>query len=367
MNENNYREWAFAFETPQQYFEIHPSKWYEYFLETKSPEGAAMKFASVENNTRDGQLILVSRDGKRGVNTSDIAPNLQTLLENWDKNQEQLQLLYNNLNEGTEPMAFDVDESKLLSCLPRGFCFLDGSAYIQHIILVRKARGAEPPETLRTVPLMYQGESGRYLNPTEDIPFQNPDYGLDFEGEVGVIVDDVPMGVSASEATKHIKLLVLINDVSLRGLIPEELGRGFGFLQGKPPSALSPFALTPDELGNEFRGGRIHLPLLSEYKGEFFGNPDAGDMHFSFGELIEHAARTRPLQAGTIIGSGTVSNQDLARGSSCLAEKRMLEKVHDGSIKTPFMQPGDTIKLSMKDKEGHDLFGTIFQTVKAID
>ena len=231
--------------------------------------------------------------------------------------------------------------------------------------MVRKARGAEVPPELKTIPLMYQGISDSFLTPTEDIPLLDFAHGLDFEGEVGVITDEVPMGVSEEKASDHIKLLILINDISLRGIIPGELKMGFGFLQGKPASSFAPMAVTCDELGDAWKNDRIHLPFLSFSNGEWFGHPDAGAMHFSFAKLICHAARTRRLHAGTIIGSGTVSNEDKNVGSSCLAEKRMLEKIEEGEIKTPFMKEGDTIKMEMKDRSGKDIFGTIEQRVVA--
>jgi fumarylacetoacetate (FAA) hydrolase len=267
------------------------------------------------------------------------------------------------LNDGNAAGEFTVDAAKLHSALPRSFQWADGSAFIHHVKLVRMARGAPLPETLETVPLMYQGGSDVFLAPTEDIPQIDFNHGTDFEGEVAVVIDDTPMGVSAEEALKKIILFVIANDVSLRGLIPEELASGFGFFQSKPSTAFAPFAVTEDELGGAWIEGRVHLPLKVEYNGGFFGNADAGQMHFHFGQLIAHAARTRELKAGTIIGSGTVSNEDRARGSSCLAEKRMLEKIHDGVIKTPFMKVGDTIKIEMFDGAGRNIFGTIHQRV----
>lgn len=228
------------------------------------------------------------------------------------------------------------------------------------------ARNAPLPETLETVPLMYQGGSDCFLAPTEAIPQIDFSHGTDFEGEVGVIIDDTPIGISPEKALEKIRLFVLINDVSLRGLVPEELAQGFGFFQSKPQTSFAPFAVTVDELASAWRDGRVHLPLQVEYNGEFFGNADAGAMHFHFGQLIAHAARTRPLTAGTIIGSGTVSNADRARGSSCLAEKRTLEKIHDGAMKTPFMKVGDTVKMEMFDNEGRSLFGRIYQKVTSV-
>lgn len=322
-----------------------------------------MKLGTLKSNSRDGELIVVSKDNQRAIRAGHIAPSLREALENWAKTAPELESLYKRLNAGEVKDSFQVDPSKLHSPMPRSFQWADGSAYIHHIKLVRMARGAPMPETLETVPLMYQGGSDSFLTPTEDIPQVDFNHGTDFEGEVGVILDDVPMGVTPEKALEKIRLFVIINDVSLRGLVPEELAQGFGFFQSKPSSAFAPFAVTADELGGAFVEGRVHLPLKVEYNGAFFGNADAGAMHFHFGQLIAHAARTRPLMAGTIIGSGTVSNEDQARGSSCLAERRMLEKIHDGVIKTPFMKVGDTIKVEMFDKEGRNIFGTIEQKV----
>jgi len=322
-----------------------------------------MKLGTLKNNSRDGELVVVSINNKLAVKVPQIANTMQQLLENWADLAPRLEEVYKDLNEGNAESPFDVNEEEFHSPLPRAYQWLDGSAYIQHIILVRKARGAEPPEKLREVPLMYQGLSDNFLGPREDIPCVDESFGVDFEGEVGVILDHVPQGTKADEAQKYIRLILIINDVSLRGLIPGELAMGFGFLQSKPPSAHSPFAITPDELGDAWKDGKIHLPLLSEYNGQWFGDPNASEMFFSFNQLIEHAAKTRDLSAGTILGSGTVSNEDTNRGSSCLAEKRMLEKINEGEFKTPFMKPGDTVKLEMKDKEGNNLFGTIFQKV----
>jgi fumarylacetoacetate (FAA) hydrolase len=321
-----------------------------------------MKLATLKNNTRDGQLVVVSKDNKNAVKVDGI-PTVQFALENWNECQPQLQNVYDELNKGQLAEAMPVDEEALHSPLPRAYQWLDGSAYIQHVILVRKARNAEPPETLKTVPLMYQGGSDKFLAPREDIPMRDFAYGVDFEGEVAVVTGDVPMGTKAEDAEKYIRLVMIVNDVSLRGLVPAELKNGFGFMQSKPASAFAPFALTPDELGDAWSEGRVHLPLKSEYKGEWFGHPNAKDMHFSFHQLIEHAAKTRDLAAGTIIGSGTVSNEDETVGSSCLAEKRMLEKINEGEMKTPFMNDGETIKIEMFDNAGQNLFGTIYQKV----
>lgn len=325
-----------------------------------------MKLASLKSQSKDGKLIIVSQDNKMAVQPKGIADTLRQAIEDWANTKTKLQILYKKLNAGELPDSFNLDVSKLHSPMPRTFQWADGSAFIHHIKLVRQARGAALPETLSSVPLMYQGGGDDFISPTEDILQVDFSHGTDFEGEVGVIVDDVPMGVSAEQALGHIQLLVLINDVSLRGLIPNELKAGFGFFHGKPSSSFSPFALTPDELGDAWQGGRLNLALLVEYNGEFFGKANAKAMHFHFGELIAHAAKTRNLKAGAIIGSGTVSNEDMEMGSSCLAEKRMLEKIHTGLIKTEFMKDGDRIKIEMKNALGKNLFGTINQRVKKI-
>lgn len=321
-----------------------------------------MKLATLKSTSRDGELIVVSRDNKRAVRASEIAPNLRTAIETWGESKPRLEALFKDLESGR--IAGDtINPEQLHSPLPRSFQWADGSAYIHHIKLVRMARNAPLPETLETVPLMYQGGSDSFLAPLEPIPQIDFSHGTDFEGEVVVVTDDVPMGVTPERALEHIALFMIANDVSLRGLIPEELAQGFGFFQSKPSSAFAPFAVTAEELDGAWRDGRVHLPLKVDYNGEFFGNADAGAMHFHFGQLIAHAARTRALSAGTIIGSGTVSNEDITRGSSCLAEKRMLEKIHEGVIKTPFMKVGDQVKMEMCDRQGRNIFGTIQQTV----
>lgn len=322
-----------------------------------------MKLGTLKSKSLDGDLVVVSKDNKKAVRVSNIAPNLRTAVENWAETKPQLEDVYNKLNAGDMPDTVDVNENDFHSPQPRSFGWMDGSAFIHHIKLVRMARNAPLPETLTTVPLMYQGGSDTFLAPREDIPQVDFSHGTDFEGEVGVITGDVPMGVSAEEALKHIELFVIINDVSLRGLIPAELKNGFGFFQGKPSTAFAPFAVTADELGESYKEGRITLPLHVEYNGKFFGKANAKEMHFHFGELIAHAAKTRKLCAGTILGSGTVSNEDMDMGSSCLAEQRMLEKIHEGEIKTPFMKAGDTIKIWMNDNDGNNVFGTIDQKV----
>ncbi|WP_413559511.1 fumarylacetoacetate hydrolase family protein [Bdellovibrio sp. HCB209] len=326
-----------------------------------------MKLGSLKSaQSMDGDLCVISRDLKTAVKATSIAPNLREAMEKWSSKEAELNKLYKDLNEGKASGAFPVNEQDFHSALPRTWLFADGSAFIYHIKLVRKARNAPLPETLTTVPLMYQGECGQFLAPTENIPQRDFAHGTDFEGEVGVVTDFVPMGVTPEQALKHIKLFVLINDVSLRGLIPEELAGGFGFFQSKPASALSPFAVTADELGDGYKEGRIHLPLDVKYNGEFFGKANAGAMHFHFGQLIAHAAKTRNLPAGAIIGSGTVSNEDHGAGSSCLAEKRMIEQIEAGAIKTPFMKSGDTIEMQMNNSKGENIFGRISQKVQSV-
>ncbi|MNJ93401.1 Fumarylacetoacetate (FAA) hydrolase family protein [compost metagenome] len=326
-----------------------------------------MKLGSLKSaQSLDGELCVISRDLKMAVKATHIAPSLREAMEKWNVNEPALQKLFSELNEGKAANAFAVKEDAFHSALPRTWLFADGSAFIYHIKLVRMARKAPLPETLSTIPLMYQGECGQFLASTEDIPQRDFAFGTDFEGEVGVITDFVPMGVTPEEALKHIKLYVLINDVSLRGLIPEELAGGFGFFQSKPASALSPFAVTAEELGSALKDGRVHLPLEVTYNGGFFGKANAGAMHFHFGQLISHAAKTRNLVAGSLIGSGTVSNEDHANGSSCLAEKRMIEQIEKGSISTPFMKAGDTIEMKMHNEKGENVFGRIFQKVKSV-
>lgn len=322
-----------------------------------------MKLATLRDGSRDGVLLVVSRDNQQAVKAEGIAATMQAALDEWEQVEPALQERYEALNAGNAEGAFAVDVDKLMSPLPRSGQWLDGSAYLNHVELVRKARGAEVPATFYEDPLMYQGQSDCFIGPTEDIAHKTEDWGIDFEGEIAVITDDVPYHTSEEDAAKHVRLLMLVNDVSLRGLIPPELAKGFGFVVSKPPTAFSPFAITPDELGDSWKEGKVWLPLEVTYNGEWFGNPDAGpEMQFSFHRLIAHAAQTRPLGAGTIIGSGTVSNKDRSKGSSCLAERRMIEKIEEGEFKTPFMRFGDTIQIEMK-KDGASLFGTISQKV----
>lgn len=312
---------------------------------------------------KDGEFVVVSHDLQKAVRASGVAPSLREAVENWQECRPRLQKLSDDLNDGKRSDAFLVDETRFHSPLPRSFQWADGSAFIHHVKLVRMARKAPLPETLMTVPLMYQGGSDDFLGPCDSIPQIDFSHGTDFEGEVAVVTEFVPMGISASEALNKICLIMIANDVSLRGLIPAELAQGFGFFQSKPSTAFAPFAVTPDELGEAWKDGRVHLPLEVSYNGEFFGKADAGEMHFHFGELIAHAARTRNLTAGTIIGSGTVSNEQEDRGSSCLAEKRMLEQIKTGEAQTPFMKVGDRVRIEMKDSFGQSLFGAIDQSV----
>lgn len=324
-----------------------------------------MKLATLKSaNSLDGELVVIAKDLKSFVRATSIAPSLREAVEKWGSVQSQLHKLSDELNAGSARGIEKVTDEKIFhSALPRTWLFADGSAFIHHIKLVRKARNAALPETLLTVPLMYQAESGRFMAPTDDVPQVDVKHGTDFEAEVGVILDHVPIGVSAEQALKHIKLFVLINDVSLRGLIPEELAQGFGFFQSKPNSALSYAAITADELGEAWKEGRIHLNLDVKLNGQFFGKANAKEMHFHFGQLIAHAAKTRDLPAGTLIGSGTVANEDPSMGSSCLAEKRTIEQINEGAPKTPFMKVGDTVEIEMKNSAGQSLFGRISQKV----
>ncbi len=322
-----------------------------------------MKLATLDDNTLDGKLFIVSRDLKQCIE-SKCPTTMREAIENWDKVEKSLCEIYDALNAGKlDKEASPFDETKCHSPLPRSFGWMDGSAFIQHVVLVRRARNAAPPETLKTVPLMYQGGSDTFLKPYEDIPFHGEEAGTDLEAEVGIITDFVPMGIKEKDAEKHIKLITIINDVSLRGFIPSELAAGFGFFQSKPSSSFGPVAVTPDELQEHWKEMRVHLPLCSKINDEFFGKPNAGAMHFSFGKLIEHAAKTRNLSAGSIIGSGTVSNEDESVGHSCIVEKRMLEKIKTGEMKAPFLRPNDTVEIEMFLPSGESLFGKIRQKV----
>ena len=325
-----------------------------------------MKLASI-NQGRDGELIVVDNQMQRYVSATEIAPTLQAALDNWDNCKEPLAALYLQLENGEiDSQAFNSEICA--SPLPRAFQWADGSAYVNHVELVRKARNAEMPSSFWTDPLMYQGGSDSFLGPREDIAVADEAWGIDFEAEVAVIVDDVPMGISSSEAAKYIQLVMLVNDVSLRNLIPGELAKGFGFFHAKPSSAFSPVAVTPDVLGSAWDGAKLHLPLRAILNGDLVGEPNAGvDMTFDFGQLIAHAAKTRPLCAGTIVGSGTVSNLDRSKGSCCLAEVRMLETIANGSATTEFMSFGDRIQIDMLDDNGQSIFGEIDQKVTKYD
>lgn len=323
-----------------------------------------MKLASYDNGRRDGQLMLVSRDLTKAVAVPAIAHTMQQLLDAWDLLNPQLVELYDALNQGLMDNAIAFDEAKCLSPLPRAYQWADGSAYVNHVELVRKARGAEMPATFWTDPLVYQGGSDCFIAPKADIPLASEEWGIDFESEIAVITDDVPMGVTTENADKHIKLLMLVNDVSLRNLIPGELAKGFGFFQAKPSSSFSPVAVTPDELNEKWQDSKVHLPLITHLNNELFGRPNAGvDMTFNFSQLVSHVAKTRPLGAGAIIGSGTISNYDRSAGSSCLAETRMLETIADGKPTTPFMGFGDRVRIEMLDENNQSIFGTIDQQV----
>ena len=324
-----------------------------------------MKLASIKSSQhRDGILCVVSRDLSKAVYVADIASHLQQALDNWQDTKPLLEAIYQQLNDGIITNAFPFDPRKCAAPLPRAYQWADGSAYVNHVELVRRARGSELPESFWTEPLMYQGGSDAFIGPHDPILVNDEAYGIDFEAEVAVITDDVPMNISKDKAKHHIQLLMLVNDVSLRNLIPDELAKGFGFFQSKPATSFSPVAITPDELGSSWDDEKVHLPLMSYYNNHRFGQPNAGmDMTFSFADLIAHAAKTRFLSAGTIIGSGTVSNLDRAKGSSCIAEQRMLELLNEGSIKTPFMSFGDTIRIEMLDGKGNSLFGAIDQRV----
>ena len=322
-----------------------------------------MKLASLKQG-RDGILLVVDRTLQHAIKLADV-PTLQYALENWSAAEPKLKVASDALNAGKAAGAFKLDVKALAAVLPRAPQFVDGSAYLAHVERVRKARGAEMPPSFQHDPLMYQAVSDGFLSPTDPIRMGDEAWGIDFESEVGVVVDEVPMGVSVADAAKQIRLVLVLNDVSLRNLIPDELAKGFGFLQSKPRSALSPVAVTPDELGAAWKDGKVHLPLVTHLNGAKFGAPEAGvDMQFSFPQLIAHAAKTRPLAAGSIVGSGTVANQDESKGSSCLAEKRVLEVIKSGKAVTPFMKFGDRVRIEMLDKAGASIFGAIEQTVE---
>ncbi len=333
-----------------------------------------MKLATLKNGSRDGRLVVVSKDLTICTDAARIAPTLQAALDDWEATAPRLARMAEGVELGSVP-TFRFHESECESPLPRAYQWLDGSAYLNHVELVRKARGAEVPESFYTDPLMYQGGSDTFIGPRAPIVARDEAHGIDMEAEIAVVTDDVPMGVSVDDALGHIKLVMLVNDVSLRGLIPAELSKGFGFVQSKASCAFSPVAVTPEELGPHWQEGTINLPLLVDYNGAAFGKANVKtDMTFHMGELVAHAAKTRHLAAGTIIGSGTVSNkfdggegkkiEDGGAGYSCIAEIRMIEKIQTGEISTSFMAFGDTVGIEMKNESGASVFGRIENTVE---
>jgi fumarylacetoacetate (FAA) hydrolase len=323
-----------------------------------------MKLATLKDGSRDGQLVVVSRDLTTAHFATGIANRLQQVLDDWNFLSPQLQDLYVTLNHGKARHAFEFVPQMCMAPLPRAYQWADGSAFINHVELVRKARKSEVPESFYTDPLMYQGGSDDFLGPCDDAPFASTDWGIDFEAEIAVVTADVANGATPERALDGVRLLMLANDWSLRNLIPAELAKGFGFFQSKPATAFSPVAVTPDELGDAWQGGRVHLPVTSTWNGKRVGHCDAGpEMTFHFGQLIAHVAKTRNVRAGSVIGSGTVSNKDWTHGYSCIAEKRCIETIEDGEPKTPFMQYGDTIRIEVKGRDGHSVFGAIEQKV----
>jgi fumarylacetoacetate (FAA) hydrolase len=327
-----------------------------------------MKLATLKDGTRDGQLLVVSRDLRHAAIADAIAPTLQRVLDDWNFHAPQLQALYEALNQGRARQAFDFDAQTCMAPLPRAYQWADASAYVNHVELVRKARGAEMPAEFWTDPLVYQGGSDDFIGPLDDIVCASEDFGIDFEAEVAVIATDLPMGTRADAALGAVRLLMLANDVSLRNLIPGELQKGFGFYQSKPATAFSPVAVTPDELGDAWREGRVHRPMMVHWNGKRVGQPDCGtDMVFHFGQLLAHLVKTRNVRAGTIVGSGTISNTDRAKGYACIAEKRMLETLEHGAPSTEFMRFGDRVRIEMFDPNGKSIFGAIDQAVAPVE
>jgi fumarylacetoacetate (FAA) hydrolase len=323
-----------------------------------------MKLATLKGGGRDGQLVVVSRDLKLAVAVERIAPTLQAALDDWERKAPALRQTADALERGALPGSFEFDPRRACAPLPRAYQWVDGSAYVNHVELVRKARGAEMPASFWTDPLVYQGGSDDFLGAHDDAPFPSEELGIDLEGEVAVVTDDVPMGTTHADAHSHIRLLMLVNDWSLRNLIPAELAKGFGFYQSKPATAFSPVAVTPDELGDAWKSSVVHLPLQVRINGKQFGRPHAGvDMTFDFARLIEHVTRTRNARAGTIVGSGTISNYDRSLGSACIAERRMLEQIEQGKPTTPFLRFGDRVRIEMLDAAGQSIFGAIDQQV----
>jgi len=325
-----------------------------------------MKLVTLKDGSRDGQLAVVSRDLARAHFAAGIAGTMQRLLDDWNFIAPQLEDLYATLNDGKSRHAFDFDPRRCMAPLPRAFQWADGSAYLNHVELVRKARNAEVPASFYEDPLMYQGGSDDFLGPTDDAVFASTDWGIDFESELAVVTGDVAIGTAPAAALESVRLLMLVNDWSLRHLIPAELAKGFGFLQSKPATAFGPVAVTPDELGDAWQGGRVHLALESRWNGRRVGLTDAGpEMSFHFGQLIAHVAKTRRLRAGSIVGSGTVSNKDWSHGWSCIAEQRAIETIEGGAPQTAFMQFGDTIRIEVLGRDGQSVFGAIEQRVVA--
>jgi len=323
-----------------------------------------LKLATLKVGGRDGTLVVVSRDLSRAVAVPQIASTLQAALDDWSSLSPGLEEVARNMASGVLEDEFAFDPAAAASPLPRAYHWVDGSAYVNHVELVRKARGAEMPDSFWHDPLVYQGGSDDFLGPRDDIPVPSEEFGIDMEAETAVITDDVPMSCAPEDAGQHIKLLMIVNDVSLRNLIPGELGKGFGFYQSKPSTAFSPVAVTLDELGDAYVDGKFSLPLVTTLNGSLFGEPDCGvDMTFDFHQLMAHVCKTRRLRAGTIIGSGTISNYDRSKGSSCIAEKRMLEIIETGKPSTPFMSFGDTVRIEMLDAKGDSIFGAVEQKV----
>ncbi|MBH3470596.1 fumarylacetoacetate hydrolase family protein [Pseudomonas putida] len=322
-----------------------------------------MKLATLNDETRDGMLIVVSRDLQNAVIAGQVAPTMQAALENWANVEPHLASLYHQLNCGEAAEAFALTFDQLMAPLPRAWQWLDGSCFLSHGKLMQKAFNLEPIENADTIPLIYQGAGDNFLGPNEDVALPSEADGIDFEGEFAVLLDDVPMGCPADEALRHVCLVLQLNDVSLRALGPREMKTGFGFLQAKPSSSFAPVAVTPDELGDAWGDGRVHLPLNVEWNGEWFGHPHGGEMHFGFHQLIAHAARTRRLSAGTLVGSGTVSNDDRSVGSACIAERRAIETIADGAPSTPFMRFGDRVRMEATGADGSALFGPIDQRI----
>jgi fumarylacetoacetate (FAA) hydrolase len=322
-----------------------------------------MKLASLKSG-RDGRLVVVSKDLTRAVGATPIAATMQAALDDWNTASAELVKLYDKLNSGAVADSFAFDVTRCDAALPRAYHWADGSAYVAHVELVRKARGAELPESFWSDPLVYMGASDAFLGPTDDVLVEQEAWGIDFEAEVIVITDDVPAGISPEQASRHIQLIGLVNDVSLRNLIPGELAKQFGFYQSKPWTSFSPVVVTPDELGDAWDGAKVHLPLRATLNGTLVGAPNAGvDMTFDFCTLIAHCAKSRDLMTGTVVGSGTVSNVGSENGSCCLAEVRCLETITEGAPKTPFMSFGDRVEIEMLDREGQSVFGKIDQRI----